>query len=153
MMLIVVTLILASCNYITQGRAVGEMSLKDEQRLVALARSFILNNKKIVTVAERLYIQNNAPTVRAVYDGYKTGKTTISWDTGKRRIVARLYGAMTGENHKWRLTIYFKEEIICTPSSKVPTTPIPQISVKDFAQMFREQAVMPDKKPSAAKNK
>jgi hypothetical protein len=149
----VVAVALSSCNSGGAANGKNKMTSVEEQRLVDLARSFILRSKKIATPAERLFIKNNYPTVSAVYDGYKTGKTTILWDTGKRKrkLVARLYGSMTGENHKWRISVYFDEEIIYTPRSKVRDTPIQQGSVKDFSDMFRKQAVNPEKRTAPVK--
>jgi preprotein translocase subunit SecD len=152
-MLTVAALTLSSCNYAGNQIDADKMTKEEKQRLVELARSFLLRNKNIATQQERFFIKTNDPIVDAVYEGYKTGKTTIAWDTGKRKIVARLYGDMTGENHKWRISVYFKEQISHTPKSKVRTTPIPQGDVKDFSDMFKSQAVAPKKKtPPPKKN-
>ena len=128
-----------------------EMTQAEEQRLIDLARSFILRSKKIATPAERYFIKTSAPTVDAMYESYKSGKTTISWNTDQRKIVGRLYGTMVGENHKWRISVYFRDQVIYTPRSKKKSKPIEQGGVKDFSEMFRKQSVLPEKKAAAKK--
>lgn len=142
----------SSCNSTgTQAGTKNEMTQAEEQRLIDLARKFILRSKKIATPAERYFIKTNPPTVDALYESYKSGKTTIAWDTDKRKIVARLYGSMVGENHKWRISVYFKEQVIYTPRSQKNLKPVQQGGVKDFSEMFRKQSVVPDKKTLSKK--
>ena len=151
MMLLTITITAVSC---VSDNTSGEMTKEDEARLVKLARIFILNNRRaIVTPQERVFIQTTYPVVDAVYDGYKTGLTSISWNTGKRRIVARLYGAMTGENHAWRLSVYFKPQVIITPRAKARMTPIKEGTVQDFSEIFRQQAVKSAPRKPKGKNK
>jgi len=143
---------LSSCNSTGKQAGIkGEMTQAEEQRLIDLARSFILRSKKIATPPERYFIKTSAPTVDVLYEGYKSGKTTITWDTEQRKLVARLYGTMVGENHKWRISVYFKNQIKYTPRSQKYLKPIEQGGVKDFSAMFRNQSVIQKKKGAVKK--
>jgi hypothetical protein len=150
--LTIATVTLSSCTSTgTQNKRQWEMTQTEELRLINLARRFILRSKKIATPAERQFIKTTAPTVDVLYEGYKRGKTTITWNTDRRKIVARLFGSMVGENHKWRISVYFKEQIKYTPRSQKHLKPIRQGGIKDFSAMFRNQAVITKPKGAAPK--
>jgi len=150
--LTIVTVTLSSCNSTgTHDKSQWEMTQAEELRLINLARHFILRSKKIATPAERHFIKTSAPIVDAMYEGYKSGKTTITWNTDRRKIVARLFGSMVGENHKWRISVYFKDQVKYTPRSQKHLKPIRQGGIKDFSAMFRNQGVITKQKDATTK--
>ncbi len=126
----------------------GRLSKQEENRLVELARVFILHSKKtIVTPAEAEFMRTHYPEMDAAYDGYKKGLLSISWNTGKRRIVARLYGNMNENNRAWRISIYFKPQVIITPRARAKMHPVRTAGVKDFTSIFTEQGVKSKSRP------
>lgn len=146
-MLLVTTIALTSCHSTGDADAENKMTKADEQRLVDLARSFILNNKKIITQEERYFIKTKQPKVTATYHGYKIGETVILWDTGedKRKIAARLDGAMTGENYKWGLIVYVTPKAIISPSAKYRMNRIKQRKVNNGSDLLQKQVIAPSK--------
>ncbi len=130
--LVVAAVTLASCNSVGGADTGNKMTKAEEQRLVELARIFILKNKKITTREERYFVKTNQPKVSVIYEGYKLGKAVILWDTGegKRKIGARLDGAMTGDNYQWGIITYFEPKMIISPLAKERMRPIQVKKVK-----------------------